>query len=185
VIEALHHFPDYDRALGEIHRVLKPGGVFYSYEPNALNPLRRLSEVRDRLRGTIEKSFYAGQVKRLCRRAGFDRVSVTAVSGAKSVWKMEEVPVYRRWLARLHGFLQARFPVVFGPLIIQARKAGVFVDSDADAVNWRQWLRSPVDGKALAFDSAAGRWQAAGAGHSFPDRNGIPVLISGDEKQGA
>lgn len=182
VIEALHHFPDYDKALREIHRVLKPGGIFYSYEPNALNPLRRLSEIRDRLRGTIETSFYAGQVARLCRTAGFESVTVTTVAGAKSIWKMEEVPVYRRPLARLHGFLQNRFPRVFGPLVIQARKQGELHDESVRGDAWLDWLRSPLDGKPLHFVTSNNHWQTENAGHAFPDRNGIPVLVPGDEK---
>ncbi len=182
VIEALHHFPNYDQALREIHRVLRPGGVFYSYEPNALNPLRRLSEVRDRLRGTVETSFYAGQVERLCRTAGFQAISVKAVAGAKSVWKMEEVPLYRRPIARLHGFLQTKFPRMFGPLVIQARKSGALNDQRMSAESWRSWLRSPRDGRSLLFDPDQKRWRVEGADYSFPDREGIPVLVAGDEQ---
>jgi ubiquinone/menaquinone biosynthesis C-methylase UbiE len=183
VIEALHHFPDYPKALGEIHRVLQPGGTFYSYEPNALNPLRRLSEIRDRLRGTVETSFYSGQVTRLCQAAGFQAVTVTAVTGGKSVWKMEEVPVYRRSIARWHGYLQAKLPKIFGPLMIQAQKAGALPAPATAASPWQNSLRSPLDGSALAFDATQRIWKAAGNGHSFPDHDGIPVLIPGDERK--
>lgn len=182
VIEALHHFPDYAKALREIHRVLQPGGIFYSYEPNALNPLRRLSEVRDRLRGTVETSFYAGQVTRLCQTAGFQGVTVTAVPGAKSNWKMEEVPAYRRSIAHLHGFLQTKVPKIFGPLVIQAKKAGQLEERAGADPAWQHALRSPLNGAELRFDPDRRQWRASGADHGFPDHDGIPVLIPGDEK---
>ena len=180
VIEALHHFPDYARVLAEIHRVLKPGGIFYSHEPNALNPLRRLSEVRDRLRGTIEKSFRIGQVQRLCRQAGFEQVRVRAVPFGTSTWKVQEVPIYRRPLTYFHGFLMARVPRFFGPLDIRARKAGVLTDTAAAAIPWQTLLRSPLNRFPLKLDPASGRWVEIGGKLSFPDLEGIPILISGD-----
>lgn len=70
VTNALHHFPNCALALREINRVLKPGGQSISIEPNGLSPLRRLSEIRDRLRGTFEKSFYKGQLIRLSLALG-------------------------------------------------------------------------------------------------------------------
>ncbi len=182
VIEALHHFPDCGTALGEIHRVLKPGGIFYSYEPNALNPLRRLSEVRDRLRGTVEKSFYRGQVTRLCREAGFSTVQVRAVPGGRSSWKLEEVPRYRRPVARLHGWLQQKYPTIFGPLMIAASKAGHLQDEPAQPGHWKTRLRSPASGLPLAYDPDSRRWCEVGGRQWFPDFNGIPVLVKEDAR---
>lgn len=62
IIEALHHFVDYKKVLDEVFRVLKTGGNFVSLEPYAYNPIRRASEIRDRFRGTIEKSFSKSQI---------------------------------------------------------------------------------------------------------------------------
>ncbi len=167
MIEALHHFPNYAKALGEIHRVLKPGGSFYAYEPNALSPLRRLSEVRDRLRGTVEKSFYQGQATRLCLAAGFEMVQVRAVPGGRSSWKLVEVPLYRRPVARFHGWLQQKLPRMFGPLIITARKAGRLQDEPARPEAWKSRLRSPTSGLPLAFDPDSKRWCEVNGRHSF------------------
>jgi len=70
VTNALHRFPNCALALRESNRVLKPEGQSISIEPNGLSPLRRLSEIRDRLRGTIEKCFYKGQLIRLSLALG-------------------------------------------------------------------------------------------------------------------
>ncbi|MCA8955456.1 MAG: class I SAM-dependent methyltransferase [Planctomycetes bacterium] len=34
----LHHVPDVNKAIAEVHRVLKPGGRYVAVEPNVLNP---------------------------------------------------------------------------------------------------------------------------------------------------
>ncbi len=180
VVEALHHFPDRDQALREIHRVLKPGGLFYSQEPNGLSPLRRLSEVRDRLRGTIETSFFRGELLKLCRRAGFQRVTVEPGVLGRSSWKLREVPRYRRWLVHVHSYLQKNFPRAFGSHEIKASKEGVRQD-DAPAADWRDLLREPGGGAGIHFDADAGRWRVDGSGRTYPDLNGIPVLVSADE----
>ena len=180
VIEALHHFPDCARALAEIHRVLKPGGLFYSIEPYALNPIRRLSEIRDRLRGTVEKSFYRNQVQRLLHNAGFAPVQVRTVTMGSSTWKLEAVPWYRRPMTRLHGWLQTHVPAVFGTLEIQARKRGQLQDAPVSPEVWKETLRSPVNRAPLRLDPSSNRWTAAEGGHSFPDLHGIPVLVPED-----
>jgi DNA modification methylase len=48
-------FPDAPRALAQAARVLKPNGKISLYDPYRYNPYRRLSEVRDYFRGTIER----------------------------------------------------------------------------------------------------------------------------------
>ena len=123
VIEALHHFYSYPKALAEIRRILEPGGKLISLEPNGLNPIRRLSEIRDRFRGTIEKSFFCAQLKGLCKRAGFSRVTIQPVSFGKSCYKLDELSPCRRNIAKMHGWLSQNYPSVFGNLLIEAYKA--------------------------------------------------------------
>ena len=180
VLEALHHFSDYGQALSEIHRVLKPGGRFYSTEPNALNPLRRASEIRDRLRGTIEKSFTVGQLHRLCKAAGFETVEVKPFAIGRSSWKLQEVPLYRRPLARLHGWLAVNLPRFFAGHAIYAKKAGTLIpDPDSDPF---ANLRCPQSGEALHLDPKHGGWVDDQHTRSYPDMDGIPVLIAADRK---
>jgi len=180
IIEALHHMPDYGKALAEAHRVLRPGGVFYSHEPNGLSPLRRLSEVRDRLRGTIEKSFFISQLQRLCRQAGFQEVRVRALAFGTSTWKAQEVPLYRRPIHYLHGYLQAKVPRFFGPLDVRARKPGELVDQPAAGQDWKQLLCNPINRNRLTFEPESHRWVDTQAGLWFRDCAGIPLLIEAD-----
>lgn len=42
-LDVLHHVEDFDKAIAEVHRVLKPGGRFFVFEPNILNPLMFLA----------------------------------------------------------------------------------------------------------------------------------------------
>jgi ubiquinone/menaquinone biosynthesis C-methylase UbiE len=185
VIEALHHFPDYKRVLAEIWRVLKPGGIFYSHEPNGLNPLRRLSEIRDRMRGTIEKSFYVSQLRRLCREARFQELRIQAIPFGTSSWKAREVPLYRRPVTYVHGFLQAKVPRFFGPIDIRARKPGDLADSPPDAARWNDLLRSPISRLRVMRDHQSARWVEVSGAWFYPEYEGIPVLIRGDARTGS
>lgn len=180
VIEALHHFSDYGQTLREIHRILKPGGRLFSTEPNALNPLRRASEIRDRLRGTIEKSFTVGQLKRLCTDAGFAKVDVKPFAIGRSSWKLKEVPLYRRPLAQFHGWLSVHVPRFFAGHAISAEKQGV-MECDATSEPFA-YLRCPRNGGPLRLDAERGRWTGGAGGVSYPDLDGIPVLIAEDSK---
>ena len=177
VIEALHHFEDYDRALAEIYRVLEPGGGFMAMEPNGWNPLRRLSEIRDRFRGTIEKSFTRGQLFRLLRKAGFEAVEVVSVPSGRSHLRMGDVPPYRRWLARGHAWLQQQFPRLFGAYQIRAVKPG---SPCGRAPEWPDFLTAPGGTERLVREG--GRWRADG--FWFPERAEVPVLIESDRREG-
>ncbi len=178
VIEALHHFVSYEQALKEIQRILKPGGTLFSLEPYALNPLRRLSEVRDRLRGTIEKSFYISQLKQLCEAAGFEQITIRTLATGRSSWKLQEVPLYRRPVARLHGWLSVNWPSVFGTLRIEAKKAGSLPTEPS--VNLQTVFRSPISGEELFYDQESKTWIEKSGKRCFPELNGIPILIAED-----
>jgi ubiquinone/menaquinone biosynthesis C-methylase UbiE len=180
VIEALHHFPNYDVALKEISRVLKPGGQFFSIEPNGLSPIRRLSEIRDRLRGTIEKSFFNGQLKKLLVNAGFRGIEINALPTGKSSWKLEEVPGYRKWLARFHGWLGENYPRYFGSFIIYATKLGEYENGQLEATDWRASLREPGGRRKVLFDEQTGGWVIQGTEFYYPEHDGIPMLIEED-----
>jgi len=180
VIEALHHFPNYERALKEIFRVLEPGGQFVSIEPNGLSPLRRLSEVRDRLRGTIEKSFYKRQLVNLLEGGGFGEIDVNPLPTGKSSWKLEEVPVYRRWLARLHGWLGENYPKYFGAFMIYAVKPRKPEDEKAQFEVWTQALREPGGKRKVDFDSSKSAWVVEGSSLHYPEHQGFPVMMEDD-----
>ena len=175
IIEALHHMVDYGKVLAEARRVLEPGGLLFSMEPNAWNPIRRAGEVRDRFRGTIEKSFYPGQLRRLAEAACFEEVEVEGFGIEKPEWKLREVPGYRRWLFRLHCELGLRFPGVFGSLSLRARKAGRTEGREDQPL--AAILRGPGGGGEIRFDAGSGRWVERGGERSFEDLNGIPVLV--------
>src|SRR5262249_53865017 len=38
----VHHLPDPGRCAAEVHRILKPGGWFFAFDPNRLNPFMYL-----------------------------------------------------------------------------------------------------------------------------------------------
>lgn len=176
VIEALHHFDRYDRALGEIFRSLEPGGGFMALEPNGWNPIRRLSEIRDRFRGTIEKSFTRRQLYRLLAKAGFENIEVRSVPSGRSALRMGDVPAYRRALARLHAWLQQHWPRFFGAYQIFARKPG---EAPGEAPAWPEFLTVPGGGERVKFEEK--RWRSGSA--SYPAHGEVPVLIEADRQE--
>jgi len=120
--ESLHHMPDARRALAEAARVLKPGGRVFLYEPYAYNPYRRLSEVRDYFKGTVEKSFGARQLRHLLADVGLQPISVEHHVCTASEWKLTEFGPTHRVLRRLYVAVSKQMPWLFGCLMVVAEK---------------------------------------------------------------
>ena len=93
-MNALHHLPSYAAALGEIHRVLKPGGRAVFSEPGTEHAVQPLSRFRMREDGVIEKSVSLSLVRRLAIQAGFSRMRVVPLrSSAAYVFEYAATPV--------------------------------------------------------------------------------------------
>jgi ubiquinone/menaquinone biosynthesis C-methylase UbiE len=120
--ESLHHMPDAPRALAEAARVLKPGGRLFLYEPYAYNPYRRLSEVRDYFRGTVERSFGVRQLRRLLGDAGFNILELERHVCTASEWKIAQFNLIHRVLRKLYVAVSKRMLWLFGNVMVLAEK---------------------------------------------------------------
>lgn len=84
----LHHFPDFSKVAKEAFRILKPGGLFFSYDPNYYNPAFWLyrhpkSPFYSNIGITSNERLIKGdEIKRVFEDAGFE-TSVKATSGIK------------------------------------------------------------------------------------------------------
>ena len=74
VYDALHHCPDYKKAISEIYRVLKGGGWFAASEPSAAH-IRDCSEYQKET-GIFEGGFNHLKLKNELRKLGFGKVHV-------------------------------------------------------------------------------------------------------------
>jgi ubiquinone/menaquinone biosynthesis C-methylase UbiE len=104
---ALHHVPEWTRVLGEMHRVLKDGGVLVLQEPGRGHAAQAHSIAQMEQFGVLEQDLPPRQLARACRRAGFSRVAVRPVallSGGRS----RILPPYALWRAAPRVFLHKR-----------------------------------------------------------------------------
>src|SRR5262245_3788693 len=103
----IEHFEDYETAVAEIYRVLKPGGRAIVGVPNNLDPfLRPLLVQTLRLFGAyaygVEKSFTPGELRRVLESAGFATKALSGVLFIPGWLRMIDLVLHTRG-ARLEG----------------------------------------------------------------------------------
>lgn len=181
--EVLHHFENLAPAMSEIYRILRPGGHLFAYEPYALNPYRRLAELRFYLKGSIEKSFTESGLRKQMEQAGFEILSVRKNVLRPSTWKMDRVGGFRRFLKKFYYAVSRRIVPVFGSLVFEAVKPG----SAAEATRFESLddrLRCPITWKPLRRASE-GYYETEGDGENYRYRihEGVPVIIREDAEK--
>jgi ubiquinone/menaquinone biosynthesis C-methylase UbiE len=177
--ESLHHMEDPSRALKEISRILTPGGRALLYEPYSRNPYRRLSELRDRFRGSIEKSFAHGELTRLVRNTGLELVHLRRSLLPASTWRKEALSRSRRMLKDTYYAVARRVPAVFGNLFALAIKPGTSVGGN-QRTSFESILRCPISGERVIPISSGFINTDPDSRLLYPSHEGIPVLIAGD-----
>jgi len=84
----LHHFPDFTKVATEAFRLLKPGGLFFSYDPNFFNPAFWLyrhpkSPFYSNVGITKNERLLKGsEIQKVFKEAGFN-TEVKVISGIK------------------------------------------------------------------------------------------------------
>ena len=183
--KSLHHMEDARKVLKEVHRVLAPGGKVFMYEPYAYNPYRRLSEVRDRFLGTIEKSFGVRQLKSLLSEAGLTTVSIQRHTCPPSKWKSDAMGNIHRTLKHIYFLASRVLPSVFGNLVAVAENRACLPRQAPPRpclpshVSFESILRCPVTGGRLAkLENDIGYLSLDPAFRGlYRVYQGIPVLI--------
>ena len=123
-ISVLHHL-DIEKALSEVYRVVKTGGIVKFSEPNMLNPQIALERNVPALRKMMhnspdETAFFKWEIRNLLLKAGFKKVSVPPFDFLHPAVPAPLVP----FVARLTESLE-QIPVlqeIAGSLYIQAKK---------------------------------------------------------------
>jgi ubiquinone/menaquinone biosynthesis C-methylase UbiE len=171
--EMLHHMEKIDIALKEMFKVLKKGGYFFTVEPYAYNPYRRISEVRDYFRGTIEKSFSVRKLKKLFIKNGFEIIELKKISFTYPEQKISASKTkIRKFLKRLYSKISTTFPSIFGMIYLVAKKPGILNNEEIDIYNN---LICPETGEKLNYED--GYYINESKTNKYLTYDEIPLLI--------
>lgn len=179
--EVLHHMEELNTVLSEIHRVLLPGGHLFTLEPYTFNPYRRLSEIRDFFRGTIEKSFSVSKLKKLFTKNGFEVISIQKVVLPPSMWKKENVGSVRSFLKDLYYSCAKNVSWLFGSVVLVAQKPGELILNN---FSLEDRFICPITKTRLHKDGTSYiSTNIIGKQYEYPAYEGIPVLIKEDAQE--
>lgn len=104
---ALHHVPEWAAVLGEVHRVLRDGGVLVLQEPGRGHAKQAHSVAQMEQFGVLEQDLPPRRLGRASLRAGFSRVAIRPV--AELSWGRSRIlPPYTLWRAAPRVFLHKR-----------------------------------------------------------------------------
>jgi SAM-dependent methyltransferase len=116
----IEHFADYDRAVGEMFRVLRPGGTAIIGVPNKLDPFLRplmvhLMNALNVYGYGLEKSFVPAELRALLRRAGFEVQDLSGILFIPGWLRMLDLWCHTRApvLTRVTGALISPFAWTF------------------------------------------------------------------------
>lgn len=156
----------------------------FAYEPYALNPYRRLAELRFVVMGSIERSFTVAGLGAAFDRAGFEIVSTERNFLPPSAWKKAGVSPFRAGLKELYYQVGRRALSVFGNIVMVARRPGRNQSGREDVTGVEARLQCPLTGAPL-MRSGSCYEVTSGQGPRYPIVEGIPVLIPEDARSGS
>jgi ubiquinone/menaquinone biosynthesis C-methylase UbiE len=112
----LHHFPNREKVLKEIKRVLRPEGVLFAFEPNRLNPIMWLyRDPSSPFYSSIgvtpnERPILKKEIEQELKLVGFNKIKIFAVSGIE--YKFVKDKKFG-WLLKFYNLWERIFDKIF------------------------------------------------------------------------
>ncbi len=111
--DAFHHVPNPDTVLGELGRVLKPGGIAAFTEPGALHSRAPMSQFEMRTYGVVENDIDVHSIWRMAQQYGFKELRMALFQGPPFYVSLAEYADFlaggqttERWLTSTRIFLR-------------------------------------------------------------------------------